>query len=355
MRLHPVIMAGGSGTRFWPLSRKKRPKQFLALATERPLITETAERLGSLARRQDLLIVCGRLHAASARRLVKGISAKNVIVEPAARNTAPAIGLAALHVFRRDPQGVMLVLPSDHHVADVAGFQRALAQAAEIARGGALVTLGIRPTRPETGYGYLRLGEPLAGQARRVAAFVEKPDLATAERYLQSGEYLWNGGIFVFRADRILDELHRHMPELAAGLDTIGISLGKQNAARVLARTFPQLPSVSIDYGVMEKAQDIAVVKGDFGWSDVGSFAALPEVRPQDARGNVVSGSGAVLIDCSDCVVVTAGRPLALVGLKEMVAVDSGDAVLVLPRGRNQDVREVVAALSKDPKLSRYL
>ena len=358
MALYPVIMAGGSGTRFWPLSRKKQPKQFLPLISNRPLITETADRLGKLVKRSEIFVVCGKLHAAPARRFVKGIPQKNVIVEPAARNTAPAIGLAALHIARRDPKGILVVLPSDHHVADVAGFQKTLTQAAAVAEGGALVTLGIKPTRPETGYGYLRVGEPLPGFAGawRVAAFVEKPDAKTAEKYVASGDYLWNGGIFLFRADRILEELHEHMPELAEGLDVIGAALKKKRGAeKVLARVFPKLPSVSIDYGVMEKARDIAVVPGDFGWSDVGSFAALPEVKPADAHGNVVSGKGAILVDCHDCVVVAHGRPLALVGLRGMVAVDAGDAVLVLPRERNQDVREVVAALGRDRLLQRYL
>jgi mannose-1-phosphate guanylyltransferase len=319
------------------------------------LITETADRLGKLVERKNLFVVCGKLHAAPTRRWVKGIPARNIIVEPAARNTAPAIGLAALHVALRDPQGVMAVLPSDHHVADVAGFQRTLSEAAKLARDGLLVTLGIQPTRPETGYGYLRVGESLKGNARRVAAFVEKPDLAKAQSYLQSGDYLWNGGIFVFRADRILEELHEHLPEVAEGLDVIAKAMKTRGASRVLAKVFPKLPSVSIDYGVMEKAQDIAVLPGDFGWSDLGSFAALPEVRPHDAQGNVVSGKGPLLIDCHDCVVVGSGRPLALVGMRGVVAVDSGDAVLILPRERNQDVREVVAALGKDRALARYL
>ncbi len=355
MRLHPVIMAGGSGTRFWPLSRRKRPKQFLALATERPLITETAARLTGLAATKDVLVVCGPTHAAAARRLVKGIPAKNVVVEPVARNTAAAIGLAALHVRVRDPRGVMVVLPSDHHVSNVSAFQETLREGAEVAQKGALVTLGIQPTRPETGYGYLKVGPEVSGGARRVEAFVEKPDRATAEKYLASGQYLWNGGIFIFRADRILEELGRHLPALGSGLEKIAQAMGKAKASRVLAGVFEGLPSVSIDFGVMEKARDIAVVPGDFGWSDLGSFAALPEVRASDEHGNVVLGQGAVLVDCSGCVVVATKRPLALVGLRDVVAVDAGDAVLVLPRERNQDVRHVVAALQKDKKLARWL
>jgi mannose-1-phosphate guanylyltransferase len=200
------------------------------------------------------------------------------------------------------------------------------------------------------------VGEPLAagGAGRRVKAFREKPDLATAQGYLASGDYLWNGGIFVFRADAILKALSEHMPEMHKGLEALRKSVGKRTYAGVLKRVFPKLPSQSIDYGVMEKASNIAVLPGDFGWSDVGSFAAIPEVRPADANGNVVSGEGAVLVDCKGCVVLAEKRPLAVVGLTDTVVVDSGDAVLVVPRGRSQDVRQVVEAL-KARKLEKYL
>ena len=208
------------------------------------------------------------------------------------------------------------------------------------------MTIGIRPTRPETGYGYIRVGEPIDGAAARVRAFVEKPDAPTAARYLASGEYLWNGGIFVFGARAMRDAIDRHMPELAAVLDAHRPHRGHlPGTPPRCGSTSLRLPPISIDYGVMEKARDIAVVPGDFGWSDVGSFAALPEVRPADGDGNVVVGEGAVLVDSAGCVVVGSGRPLGLVGLKDMVVVDAGDAVLVVPRDRSQDVRAVVQAL----------
>ncbi len=355
MRLFPVIMAGGSGTRFWPLSRKARPKQFLPLVSDRPLIVETQARLAGLAALEDTLVVCGPTHAPEVRKLLKGLPRANVLVEPVARNTAPAIALAALHVARRDPGGILVVLPSDHHVADPEAFRRALSSAAKVAQGGALVTLGIQPTRPETGYGYLKVGAALEKSgAHRVAAFVEKPDLAHAKRYLKSGNYLWNGGIFVFRADAILEALRTHMPELVEGLDRLAPEIGKRTEAALLAKVFPRFPSISIDYGVMEKAKNLAVVGGDFGWSDVGSFAALPEVRPLDANGNVVSGKGAMVIDSEGCVVLAQARPIAVVGMKDTVVVDAGDTLLVVPRERAQEVRKAVDAL-KARKLSRLL
>ncbi|HLT29659.1 MAG TPA: mannose-1-phosphate guanylyltransferase [Myxococcaceae bacterium] len=356
MALHPIIMAGGSGTRFWPLSRKSRPKQFLPLASDAPLIVDTAERLEGLVPGEAIRVVCGPVHAKATFRLLSDVPRRNIIVEPVARNTAPAIALAALHVAREDPKGVMVVLPSDHHVANPKAFRIAIRQAARVARTGALVTLGIQPTRPETGYGYIRVGAPLEKrpEANRVEAFVEKPDLATAKRYLKSGRYLWNGGIFVFRADAILAALRLHMPELAPGLDAIAEVLGTRKEAATLARVFRRFPSISIDYGVMEKADNLAVVGGDFGWSDVGSFAALPEVRSADAQGNVVSGRGAVVLDSEGCVVHAEKRPIAVVGMKDTVVVDTGDTLLVVPKDRAQEVRKAVDAF-KARRLTRYL
>ncbi|NOK19161.1 mannose-1-phosphate guanylyltransferase [Corallococcus carmarthensis] len=344
MALYPVIMAGGSGTRFWPLSRQARPKQFLPLASKQPLLTDTAQRLKGLAPVKNTFIVCGPVHAKTAAKLVKGLPKGNLLVEPVARNTAPAIALAALQVAARDPKGVLAVLPSDHHVADVKGFQRTLAEAARIAEGGHIVTLGIKPARPETGYGYIQVGDALDGGGRRVKAFKEKPDLKTAQEYVAGGDYLWNGGIFVFRADVMLAAFQKHMPEMQKGLEALQKAVGKRTFPAVLKRVFPKLPSISIDYGVMEKAENIAVLDGDFGWSDVGSFAAIPEVRPADAQGNVVSGD-AVLVDCTGCVVLADKRTLSVVGLHDVVVVDSGDAVLVVPKDRSQDVRKVVEAL----------
>jgi len=346
--LHPVIIAGGSGTRFWPLSRQSRPKQFLPLASDRPLIADTAARLKGLAPLSRTLVVCGKLHARAVRAALPRLPARNVLVEPAARNTAPAIGLATIEVAKRDPGGVLLVLPSDHHVGDPARFREVLANAAEVARTGMLVTIGLSPTRPETGYGYIQVGEPLSGAAKRVRRFVEKPDAATAQQYVRGGDYLWNGGIFVFQAQAMLDAIRQHLPALADGLDVIRKSRAK------LAKVFPALPAISIDYAVMEKAQNIAVLPGDFGWSDVGSFAAMEEVRPLDARGNVAAGELPLLVDCDGCVVLGKERPLAVVGMRDVVVVDAGDAVLVVPKGRSQDVRQVVEAL-KQRKLSRYL
>ncbi|HET9599542.1 MAG TPA: mannose-1-phosphate guanylyltransferase [Anaeromyxobacteraceae bacterium] len=355
MKIHPVVMAGGSGTRFWPLSRQARPKQFLPLAGDAALLVDTVARLPPLAKLDRTYVVCGPTHAPVVRQLLPKLPKENVVVEPTARNTAPCVGLAALHVARKDPKGVIAMLPADHHVARPAAFRDALAAAAEVAEGGAIATIGVKPTRPETGYGYLKVGPRLATKGaaqpglepRKVARFVEKPDARTAARYLAEGGYLWNAGIFAFRADVILEEIGAAMPDLGALLEKVDAALGTPREKAVLQKLYPQAPSISIDYGVMEKSARIAVVPGDFGWSDVGSFAALPEVRAADAQGNVVAGE-ALLFDTRDAVVLGhERRPVAVIGLEGVVVVDAGDAILVCRRDRAQDVRKAVDELRR--------
>jgi mannose-1-phosphate guanylyltransferase len=355
MRIFPVVMAGGSGTRFWPLSRKHRPKQFLALDGDETLLAATVARLPPLARMDRTYVVCGAGHAPLVRRILPRLPKDNLVVEPCPRNTAPCVGLAALHVRRRDATGVLAMLPADHHVARPEEFREALAAGAELAAGGAVVTIGITPDRPETGYGYLKVGARLraigkgkrAFHPARVERFVEKPDVVTASRYLAEGGYLWNSGIFLFRADVILDEIQRAMPVLGEQLAVIAPTIGTPAYARTLKRVFPAAPSISIDYGVMEKSQRIAVVPAAFGWSDVGSFAALSEVRELDDLGNVKQGE-AVVIDGRGNVVLAQGRrPVAVVGLDDVVVVDAGDAVLVVRKDRAQDVRKAVEELKR--------
>jgi len=352
--IYAVIMAGGSGTRFWPLSRSAKPKQFLSLATHRPLITETMARLAGLVSAKQTVVVCGEKHAKSVRAALPKLPKRNVVVEPQARNTAPAIALATAHVAHVDPDAVIVVLPSDQHVANVGAFQSAIEEAARIARQGSIVTLGIRPTRPETGYGYIRLGAQTDGAAVRVEAFVEKPDRSTAEGYLASGDYLWNAGIFVFTAKAMLKALDAFLPEVAGPLAAIRKVLGTRKEKAVLKREFAKMPAISIDYGVAEKADTIMVVPCECGWSDVGSFNALSEVRPVDADGNVVVGKYALAIDSVGSVVLGADRPIAVVGMKDVVVVDAGDAILVVPKERSQDVRKAVEAL-KARRLQRFL
>ncbi len=348
MSLHAVILAGGSGTRFWPLSRLARPKQFLPLAGPTSLIHDTLLRIAPLAPPEHAWVICGRDHALQVQAELPSLLATRLLLEPAARNTAPAIGLAAIHARHHDRDATLAVLPSDHAIADPIAFRAAIARAADAAQDGTLVTIGIKPTRPETGFGYLQRGAARGRELFDVAAFVEKPDAATAARYLRDGRYSWNAGIFVFRADAILAAIERNLPALHQGLQDIAAQLGSDGDAAVLADTFPRLPSISIDYGVMEpegRAGRIALVPGDFGWSDLGSFAALPEVRTADARGNLLEGD-ALAVDCDNSILLAQKtRLLAAVGIKDLIVVDAGDTILVLPKERAQDVRAIVEAL----------
>jgi mannose-1-phosphate guanylyltransferase len=322
------------------LSRAKRPKQFLSLATDKTLLAETFARVEELVSPARTWVVCGRDHAAAVREAMPQLPPTHLVVEPTARNTAPAIGLAAIEVSREDPTATLVVLPSDHHIAQPEAFREALRTAVRVAQGGDLVTLGIPPTRPETGYGYLRRGKLREKGVYAVEAFVEKPDAATAEKYLRDPAYSWNAGIFIFRADALLEAIREHLPAVHEALARIA----RDPAA--LEEAFPRVPSVSIDYGVMEKAKRIALVDpGPIGWSDVGSFAALSEVRPLDARGNALSGDS-LAIDSDGCVILSeGGRLVAVVGLHDMCVIDSGDAILVVPKDRAQDVRKVVDEL----------
>lgn len=349
-----VIMAGGAGTRFWPLSRRLRPKQLLAIGTQKPLLVETIERLLPL-------VPGGRVRVVAGPHLVPGIRAAlpdlgdGLIIEPAPRNTAPCVGLAAIHLAREDPDAVMAVLPADHHISDAEGFRQAVAAAAERAALGEIVTLGIRPTRPETGYGYIhadhtdtrltRNGTEVCGVRR----FVEKPPREVAERYLADGGYLWNSGMFFFTAARILKDIKQFLPNLSAALDDIQDAIGTPRYAEVLADRFAAVRSVSIDYGVMEHAEGVRVIPADFGWNDVGHWAALADFAEADDHGNVVRGP-AVVLDAQDCIVHAEDRLVAVVGAEGLVVVATADAVLVCPRDRAQDVRKVVEALEAQGK-----
>lgn len=354
---YPVIMAGGSGTRLWPYSRADRPKQLLAIGGERTLLQETALRVLPLASWDRIYLSTSKQHLQSVRAELPALPESNVVVEPEGRNTAPAVGLAATYLVRPHPEAVMAVLPSDHAIADAEGFRQALRSAYALAQQGHLVCLGVTPTYPETGYGYIKRDESLGRreglEAFNVAQFREKPDRARAESYLASGSYYWNPGIFVWRAQAILDEIGRQLPKLAGVLDEIGQALGGPDEAHTLARAWPETPNVSVDFGVMEGARRVAVIPVEIGWLDVGSWASLYETLDADQDGNVVVGDH-LGIDSRDCLIYAPERLVATIGLKDVVVVDAGDALLICPRDRAQDVRAIVEALKK-AKRRKYL
>jgi mannose-1-phosphate guanylyltransferase len=350
-KVYAVIMAGGAGTRFWPASRALRPKQLLPLAggSEETLLAATVRRLAPLVTPDRVIIVTGEHLAEATAAAVPDVPRAQILCEPAPRNTAPCIAWASATIHRLDPDALVAVLPSDHFIADEGEFRRVLDRALQTAATGRVTTVGIVPTRPETGYGYIEVGDPLDGGhgARSVARFVEKPDRARAEAFLAGGQHLWNAGMFFFRARDMKELVDRHLPELGRGIAAIDDAARSGKEAEVVKAIFPTLPSVSIDHGVMEKASGLAVVPGEFGWNDVGSWQSAWELGAPDDAGNALA-AGALAIDAHNNLVRTLGKGnklVALVGVSNLVVVETDDAILVIPRDRAQDVRLVVEAL----------
>lgn len=347
-RLWPVILSGGVGARLWPLSRAASPKQMLALASPETMIQATAMRAGDDERFAAPIVVAGAAHGAAILTQLGAVGRRPraLILEPEGRNTAPAIALAAEWlVSKGERSALMLVMPSDHVILDVAAFVGAIEAAGPHARAGWLVTFGIRALTPEIGYGYIHLGEELGGGVRRVEAFVEKPARATAQAYVEGGHHAWNGGIFLMRADRYLEELRRQAPGIAEAA-TAAMAAGTVDGPTIRpdAELFAACPSDSIDYAVMERADRVAVVPVDMGWSDVGSWDALYEIAETDEHGNVTRGD-TIEIDCQDCLIRSEGPLIAAVGMKGVTIVATPDAVLVVRRGHAQDVKKVVDRL----------
>lgn len=347
--LHAVIMAGGPGTRFWPASRRDRPKQLLSLISDEPLLRVTRDRLGDLVPADRTWVVTTRNTAAATRALLPELPERNILAEPEGRNTAACAGLAAIAVLAEDPEAVCVVLPADHLISDAARFRSAIAAgAALVARDGGLLTFGITPTRPETGYGYLELGAAHARDGEwtihRLLRFVEKPDLEAARRYAAGGRFLWNAGIFAWRANDLLAAIDCHLPALGSGLATIAASWSGPRAAAALAEIYPGLPATSIDFGIMERAEDCWVMPVDFPWSDVGSWSALADELTVDGGANALRGRVATL-DAGGNVLVSTGPVVAAIGVSDLVVVATPDAVLVVPKGEAQRVKELVEQL----------
>jgi mannose-1-phosphate guanylyltransferase/mannose-6-phosphate isomerase len=349
--LLPVVLSGGSGTRLWPLSRELYPKQLLPLVGERSMLQETVARLSGVAGQLAPIVVCNESHRFMVAEQLRGfgVAPQAIVLEPMGRNTAPAVAVAALIAVEQargqaDPDPVLLVLPADHVIRDVAIFQSAIQVGAAAAASGKLVTFGVVPDRAETGYGYIRRA-PGDGPAFAVAQFVEKPDASTAERYVASGEYYWNSGMFMFRASVYLAELKRHAPAMLAACETTVAAAARDlDFTRLPANEFSACPSDSIDYAVMEKTTAAVVVPLAAGWSDVGSWSALQDALPTDERGNVITGD--VLVEGSTgCYLHSTSRLIGAVGLKDVVVVETKDAVLVAPRDKVQDVKQLVAQL----------
>lgn len=347
MKKTALIMAGGRGERFWPKSRKRMPKQFLSLTDDgKTMIQHTIERILPMVDAEDIYIVTNRDYKQLVQEQLPNIPVENILCEPVGRNTAPCIGLGAVHMARKYDDAVMFVLPSDHLIKYNSIFLKVLADAAEVAEQGEnLVTLGITPDYPETGYGYIKFNSTeMLGRAFAVDRFVEKPDLETAKEYLATEQYLWNSGMFIWKVSTILKNLEQYLPETYAGLQRIRDAIGTENERNVLEREFEAFRSESIDYGIMEKAQNIYILSGAFGWDDVGSWLAVERIRQSNEFGNVITGN-AITVDTKNTIIQGDKKLIATVGIENLIVVDTEDALLICQKDSAGDIKKVLENL----------
>jgi mannose-1-phosphate guanylyltransferase len=348
---YALIMAGGGGTRLWPLSRTSRPKQMLALLGSRSMFQIAVERLAPLFPPERIFVVAGPEMTVALREQAPDLPPENFIIEPAGRDSAPAIGLGTITIAHRDPEAIIAVLAADHYIADTETFRRALGAAGEIASEGHIVTLGITPDYPATGFGYIKQGrldrtvDDL--EAHIAEAFTEKPDPETAERFLQSGRYSWNSGMFVWTARRVLAEFERQRPEMYKGFQTLAAAIESAHFEAALAETWPTIERISVDFAIMEGAQGVRVIPVSMGWSDIGSWGALYDVLATEAGRNISRGREPLFIDSAGALVFSE-RLVAIIGLDDVVVVDTDDAILICSRERSQDVKTVVQKLKQN-------
>ncbi len=346
--LHAVIMAGGVGARFWPLSRRNKPKQLLDLTGEGTMLERTIKRLEGLVDSDHIWIVTNAEQAALIKELIPDFREDRFIIEPLGRNTAPAIGLAAVHLHKHDPEAVMIVLPADHRITNIEQFHYCLHSAVEVVHDSELLaTIGIEPTRPETGYGYIQMdtsGIRVRENVYPVKTFAEKPNLATARLFLESGEFVWNSGMFVWRADSILRQIREHLPLWGVAFEQIEMAIGTAQEKATTRKVFEAGKGISIDYGVMEKAPKVAVVRGTFDWNDVGSWDEVWRLMPHDDHGNAARGQVA-LANTHNTLVLGNKKLIAAVGVSNLIIVETDDAIMICPLDRSQEVKDLVDKL----------
>lgn len=347
MKKTALIMAGGRGERFWPKSRIRMPKQFLSLTDDgKTMIQLTVERILPLVDIEDVYIVTNRSYKGLVKEQLPNLPEENILCEPVGRNTAPCIGLGAVHIAKKYDDAVMFVLPSDHLITHPQIFRRTLMDATEVAEAGDnLVTIGITPAYPETGYGYIKFyPEQTLERAFKVERFVEKPDLETAQKYVATEQYLWNSGMFIWRVSTILNDLKEYMPETYDGLQRIGNAIGTPDQEAVLEKEFSAFKSESIDYGIMEKAENIYILAGSFGWDDVGSWLAVERFRERNEFKNVIEGN-VITVDTKNTIIQGGKKLIAAVGLEDLVIIDTDDALLVCDKNSTGDIKKVLENL----------
>lgn len=354
--LYALILAGGKGTRLYPLSRSSRPKQFLKVVNNKSLLVNTVERIHPLIPKDNIFVITNKEYENQIREELSDICAENIFTEPANKETATCIGLAAVKLLKKDKDAVMVVLPSDHHIEGEKEYIDTLAQAVEIAdRRRGIVTIGIEPSRPETGYGYIEMGERVGGNIAtyKVARFTEKPNLEVAKDFLLKGTYLWNSGMFIFRADVILREIEKYLPKMYKSLMEIYKSLGTEEEEEVIREQYSLIDGISIDFGVMQKTRKAFVIRCDFIWDDIGSFTALSRFLGNFRSNNV--SENVFLEECENCSIFGNKNLIIGFGLKDLVIVDAGDVILVMDKYRDQEIKHLLNTLSDDKQYKNYM
>lgn len=355
MECYGVIMAGGTGSRFWPLSRKKVPKQFLKLTGNEKMLNETIVRIHSFMELERIFIVTNEMYADSIKKLIpEKMPEENIIQEPASRNTAACIAYAAIELLEKYGNGIMCVFPSDHYIENTEAFSKVLLQAALVAEEkDSLVTIGIEPEYPATGYGYIRYDKTETTKEKDVIKFVEKPQYEEAEEYIKSKEYVWNSGIYVWKISKILQEIMLYMPELYECIKKIKPYIRNKRKNEFIKSIYQNMPNISIDYGVMEHSKNVKVIPSSFGWNDIGSWESLKVIYPEDSEGNVAVGDN-VQIDTRNSIIYSEGRMIATLGVEDMIIVETQDAILVCHKDRAQEIRKITEELKKK-KRQEYL
>lgn len=356
---HVVIMCGGSGSRFWPKSRKMYPKQFLNTVGEKTMIQLTVDRIGKFIPLENIYMVTNKGYVGTIREQVPQIPAKNLIIEPMIKETAACIGYSAIKLLKKDPEAVMIVLPSDHYIQDEEKFMETLEQGLSIAcSDNCLVTMGIRPTRPETAYGYIETGKSAEGNWRiptyKIKRFTEKPNREKAQEFIDKGTYLWNSGMFIWKATVLLKQYKKFLPEMYQCLKRISEHLGTPEEARVVEEEYEKIDGISIDYGILEKTWDVYVMESSFYWDDIGNWTALERYMPKDENGNSIKGCGKVL-DAKNCILYGEKRLIAALGVEDLIIVETDDVVLVCKKDRDQDIKLLIKELAKDEESRGYV
>lgn len=357
-----IILAGGGGTRLWPKSRVRKPKQFLKIGTKQTLLGETFKRVKDLVPVENILIVTSEDHATETQNQLPGLPPENILAEPVPRGTAAAIGLALINIHKRNPDAIVVSLASDHLIKKSKEFQAVLTAAfAAAERGDYLVVIGIPPTRPDTGLGYIHVAKKLFEENKKavfsVESFTEKPDFATAQAFLATKEYFWNASYFAASCKTFLASFKEYLPSYFRGLKEVEIEMGKETEKEVTRRIWESLEDVAIDYGIMEKAKNLVMIPGDFGWSDIGNWAIIHEMSEPALEGNVIIGDEEgkhIALDTKGCLIHSNGRLIATIGLKDLVIVDTLDAILICPKDKVQEVKKIVEILKKE-KRHEYL